>query len=50
VQFVADRPQTDATGAKGMSRVGWVLTGFVGLFLLVDGGARLAGFGRTSKA
>ena len=44
VQFVADRPQIDATGAKGMSRVGWVLTGFVGLFLLVDGGARLAGF------
>ena len=28
---------------KLMSR-GWVLTGFVGLFLLVDGGARLAGF------
>ena len=25
-------------------RTGWVLTGFVGLFLLVDGGARLAGF------
>ena len=23
---------------------GWILTGFVGLFLLVDGGARLAGF------
>ena len=23
---------------------GWVLTGFVGLFLLVDGGARVAGF------
>jgi hypothetical protein len=27
-----------------MFRVGWALTGFVGLFLLVDGGARLAGF------
>jgi hypothetical protein len=27
-----------------MSRIGWVLTGFVGLFLLVDGGGRLAGF------
>ena len=24
--------------------IGWVLTAFVGLFLLVDGGARLAGF------
>ena len=29
---------------KGMFRTGWVLTGLVGLFLLVDGGARLAGF------
>ena len=28
----------------GMFRAGWALTGFVGLFLLVDGGARLAGF------
>ena len=27
-----------------MPRTGWGLTGFVGLFLLVDGGARLAGF------
>jgi DoxX-like family len=27
-----------------MTRTGWGLTGFVGLFLLVDGGARLAGF------
>src|SRR3989442_1716772 len=27
-----------------MFRAGWVLTGFVGLFLLVDGGARLARF------
>ena len=25
-------------------RTGWALSGFVGLFLLVDGGARLAGF------
>jgi len=30
--------------SPGMYRTGWVLTGFVGLFLLVDGGARLAGF------
>ncbi len=30
--------------SKGMFRTGWVLTGLVGLFLLVDGGARLAGF------
>ena len=27
-----------------MQRTGWVLTGFVGLFLFVDGAARLAGF------
>ena len=27
-----------------MFLTGWVLTGFVGLFLLIDGGARLAGF------
>ena len=33
---------SDAT-SSGMSRVGWVVTGLVGLFLLVDGGARLAG-------
>ena len=31
-------------GSRGMVRVGWVLTGLVGLFLLVDGGARVAGF------
>src|SRR5437764_1187255 len=31
-------------GVTSMSRIGWVLNGFVGLFLLVDGGARLAGF------
>jgi DoxX-like protein len=30
--------------SRGMFWTGWVLTGFVGLFLLVDGGARLAGF------
>ena len=30
--------------SRGMFRTGWVLTGFVGLFLLIDGGARLAGF------
>ena len=27
-----------------MRTTGWIVTGFVGLFLLVDGGARLAGF------
>jgi len=27
-----------------MKQAGWILTGFVGLFLLVDGAARLAGF------
>ena len=32
------------SGTKTMFRTGWALTGFVGLFLLVDGGARLAGF------
>ena len=30
--------------SRRMFRTGWVLTGFVGLFLLVDGGARVAGF------
>lgn len=30
--------------SRRMFLAGWVLTGFVGLFLLVDGGARLAGF------
>src|SRR5262249_42871062 len=30
--------------ARRMLWAGWGLTGFVGLFLLVDGGARLAGF------
>lgn len=30
--------------ASGGARTGWVLTGVVGIFLLVDGGARLAGF------
>lgn len=29
---------------KGMYRTGWALTAIVGLFLLVDGGGRLAGF------
>lgn len=37
-----DRVQGGAS--RGMFRVGWVLTGLVGLFLLVDGGARVAGF------
>ena len=35
-------PQTAAS--QGVVRTGWVLTGFVGLFLLGDGGARVAGF------
>ena len=30
--------------SSAMFRTGWALTGFVGLFLLVDGGGRLAGF------
>jgi DoxX-like family len=30
--------------SRGMFRTGWAVTGVVGLFLLVDGGARLAGF------
>jgi DoxX-like protein len=37
-----DRVQGGAS--RGMFRVGWGLTGLVGLFLLVDGGARVAGF------
>jgi len=41
---VADRDTTGAfVTSRPMYRTGWVLTGFVGLFLLVDGGARLAG-------
>jgi DoxX-like family len=32
------------TTSRGFVRTGWVITGFVGLFLLVDGGARVAGF------
>jgi hypothetical protein len=30
--------------SQGVVRTGWVITGLVGLFLLVDGGARVAGF------
>ena len=30
--------------SRGTFRTGWVLTGLVGTFLIVDGGARLAGF------
>jgi hypothetical protein len=30
--------------SRVMFRIGWALTGLVGLFLLVDGGARVAGF------
>jgi hypothetical protein len=33
-----------AVTSRGMRRAGFVLTGFVGVFLIVDGGARLAGF------
>jgi hypothetical protein len=33
-----------AVTSRGMSRAGWLLTGLVGVFLIVDGGARLAGF------
>jgi hypothetical protein len=32
-----------AAASKGAVRTGWVLTGLVGAFLLVDGGGRLAG-------
>lgn len=35
---------TSVVTSRRMFLTGWVLTGFVGLFLLVDGGARLAGF------
>jgi len=45
VRPVADvniSPRTSAS--QGLVRTGWVLTGCVGLFLLVDGGARVAGF------
>jgi hypothetical protein len=38
---VAEVTQRDGSG---LSRTGWILTGLVGLFLLVDGGGRLAGF------
>jgi hypothetical protein len=33
-----------ANSTRGLTRTGWVLTGLVGLFLLVDGGGRVAGF------
>lgn len=35
---------TPASSSQGLVRTGWVLTEFIGLFLLVDGGARVAGF------
>jgi DoxX-like family len=42
---VADVHVSPQTGKSlVLVRTGWVLTGFVGLFLLVDGGARVAGF------
>lgn len=40
---MADATSTARPGGAG-PRVGWVLTALVGLFLLVDGGGRLAGF------
>jgi hypothetical protein len=36
--------ETTANSTRGLTRTGWVLTGLVGLFLLVDGGGRVAGF------
>ena len=45
VRPVADVDVSPQTGtSRGLVRTGWVITGFVGLFLLVDGGARVAGF------
>ena len=45
VRPVADVNVSPSTStSRGFVRTGWVLTGFVGLFLLVDGGARVAGF------
>lgn len=42
---MTEREQATSTvTSRAMFRTGWGLTGFVGLFLLVDGGARLAGF------
>jgi hypothetical protein len=37
------RNSNAAVTSTGMFRAGWVLTGLVGAFLIVDGGARLAG-------
>ena len=45
VRPVADVNVSPRTGtSQGVVRTGWVITGFVGLFLLVDGGGRVAGF------
>ena len=45
VRPVADVNASPPTStSRGFVRTGWGLTGFVGLFLLVDGGARVAGF------
>lgn len=45
VRPVAERPNADAVvESKTLFWIGWVFTAFAGLFLLVDGGARLAGF------
>ena len=42
--MVEPKDSTVTMTTTGMRRAGWVLTGLVGLFLIVDGGARLAGF------
>src|SRR5258705_377631 len=38
------RNSNAAVTGKGTFLAGWILTGLVGAFLIVDGGARLAGF------
>lgn len=44
IRLVTNLESSAVVTSKALFRTGWVLTGFVGLFLLVDGGARLAGF------
>src|SRR5262249_6617196 len=41
---VETRRSDTAVPSRAMRITGWILTGYVGLFLLVDGGARVAGF------
>jgi hypothetical protein len=43
VPLVAEHGQHVGSGTA-RTKTGWALTGFVGLFLLVDGGGRVAGF------